>query len=239
MRNSSNMKAAISTRPMKSAPYLPARVLIEYTLTGCASDTSKVCSGPETWRGVDAVRTTAAAAFCAASPSPPHRPARTCSRAVVTSEDTRQCASKPCGVTSRCVARKRPPKLGCAHGERRCAVVSSAIGTIESVSWPTSESFMSKASGLPVCQAASAAPVSGAWMPSAYVALSGRPGTRWRKRSASPLTVSAGEPSRPRRSLTWKATNGGRNSIDEPLSLCGTACGSKPAKPPPSAAVSV
>ena len=29
LRKSSNMKAAISTRPMNSMPYLPARVLIE------------------------------------------------------------------------------------------------------------------------------------------------------------------------------------------------------------------
>ena len=113
------------------------------------------------------------------------------------------------------------------------------MGAMASMSCPTRPSFISKGIGVPACHEASAAPVTGAWMPLANQASSSRPGTRCLKRRASLPMVMVGEPSRPRRSLTLKAMSGALNSIFESVSLCDTAFGSKAAKPPLSVASSV
>src|SRR5688572_10838529 len=109
------MNAAIKVRPTKSAPYLIARLLIEYTFSGCARLTSKVsrvaAGGRPSRVGNDCI---------------------TCLAAELLNEEMFQRASNPLSLTVRCVARKRPPKLGCGQAELSCAVVSSAPGAMAS-----------------------------------------------------------------------------------------------------------
>ena len=75
-------------------------------------------------------------------------PCSSCARAELTSDDTAHCASKPRSVISRRTARNSPPKLGCGQSEPSCAVFSSASGTMDRRSWPTSVISRWKAQGL-------------------------------------------------------------------------------------------
>ena len=118
---------------MKSRPYLVARSLSTYGLTGSMNDTPKVST-----HGVRRASSGAGASPATSSSRHAGAPASVACGAVVARALSCQRAVKPVPPTCRSIGRKRPPNDGCGQSDASVTRVLSPTGANASSPVPTS-----------------------------------------------------------------------------------------------------